>query len=251
MSRLLDYYNNLTRILLTPLTPVVDALSEKIESIFSVKIVVDDAWRSVFVLMSLYFLRDSSLAFGQNRPALGTWRGVTGVMIALISAVAALASLSSLPENMRALAIPCWPLIGIFFYDFINHLFMSLTGYKKYAKLHNAENTTWVGYLAASIMRSVRRLLVGLLVVAAVFAIPFTRTLEPASSGLLMLTVLILSIAVYWIIRGYMFAISQPDDRKSHFVQAYVTRLGFSMIGVFFWLLVFLITNAGLQRFGL
>lgn len=209
-------------------------------------------WKHVFVLMGVYFFRESAIARDSKLPATALFLTIWGATIALLSSLLAGSVQITTNEFKSNLIFVGIPILGVTIYDFIGAIWGALVLRNYSAKRHHQAPKSRYAYFGVQIARIFRRAIIGLLLATILLAVPKVR--EFSSPGLFVLGVLLVLFAVYLLFAGLERAETLREPSET-ILQAYLrsntVRLGISMVGVFLGCFLFLLANAGLQLLGL
>lgn len=255
-SLLLEYYDRLLQVLLGWSEPSLQRVLRALGDYLYWEPLLHPYWKHVFLLMFAYLGREASLAasLGANR----WWRLALGLVLALVAALGAGALPASRDSNLELATFVAGPALCILLYDFAIGLFAP----------YNFQSTL-THLLRFHGRRLGARLLGGGLVTTALLCVPVA--LRSEGYGIVILGALLLLQALCLIVLSmreqmqrhpFSYEASHRDGvfRRLALQLRYLkvatfsspeAGLGFSIIGVFAGVLLFVLTNAGLQLVGL
>lgn len=228
-------------------------------SAFSLNIDVFPHWKHIFILMNIYFVRDAMSHLSEKRwqPVRFSSQIVLGLLVSLTYSFAAGVLPDSGVSIFSSLSIAVLPLVGFFIYDWFER--------RWYVKYHS-ETTAFSGldvteeygkrfYQNRVLERAL--LYLSTSVLATWLWYWFLGVGRPGA-GVFALLATMLVMAFYWISGRASLHFHMKSHEYEHIpwpmkqlIGAGTAYLGGLMLSAFFWLGVFLVSNAGLGLVGL
>ena len=113
---IIEAYTLLVNVIIGWMEPVANAIIKAIIKFFDVSLKLGNDWKDIFVLLSIYFLRECAVAFSDHKKITAIYLFIVGTLISLIVSV----SISSLNlEKAKSLQflIILTPITGILIYE--------------------------------------------------------------------------------------------------------------------------------------
>lgn len=251
-SIILDYYEKLLLALFGRAEPFINGWLSQLSQYFGWPMKLHPHWKHIFVLLGIYFFREVGVAIQH----VGRWKvifqAIVGFLVASASSIAAGAISAASDDNVANFLICAIPVVGAAFYAVIGNVWDATFLRHQWAVDRHRPPPTWWGYYRYQLWRIGTRSLVALLLLWAGLNLYFIRQLP--SPGLAIFALLILAFGFYWVIDGVWDSArlqKEGEPRIAAYFRSRHTQLGIAILGTFFWVSVFLLTNAGLGFFGL
>jgi hypothetical protein len=249
---LLEYYDALVGALLGWAQPYIENLVQRLTAPMHWDLKVLPHWKHIFVLLTAYFFRSAAINWAYGYRGAARFCAVWGALVALTASVAAgtIGLAGSVPrKNLAMVAIP---VAGIFVFDMAKQLWNATFIREQAARVYGREMWTWWEFFRPNLLLVLSQTVASLAIAWGVLQVPVVRQLP--SPGLAALALLILGLALYRIGIGA----SEVKGLRKHgeawsaaFWRTNSAGVGASLLGLTFWVTVFLLTNAGLRFYGL
>ena len=232
---MLDYYQQLLHALLGWADGPLNNFVAVIRSVTQLPLKLDPNWKHVFVLLWLYFSSDAKTNWA-TRKGFAIFSVLLGGFIALI------ASVTLIDLEAHALARASVPILGIFVWEVIRN-FVSSTLSISTPSVDTRDKTWRQTFRIRFVSYALPIFVVGAVVEVGTWLafqagwLWFVRDFSTFA-----LTAFVFVMALYWIARGII------RKRSASSGTAYLGRLMLSALG---GAMLFLLVNAGLQKFGL
>lgn len=251
---ILSIYNTAVRLTIGFFDPVIKDFLTWLSSHLPFSIPFSEAWRHIFLVLQILFIRDAGTAFSDGRRTLAAVRLITGTIIALIVSVLAFMADSASPLSANVV-LSIIPIFGLFIYDITMYGFSATMFFDAVGAGEMRSKQSRIQFFRTGLWRSLFRfLLVGGLSASLLF-VPFIATLPFPHGGVLAMIVGLFVNACYWIVMGSSYAFTQQRASgvkwKRCFLQSEAGRFGLAVAGILFWFMVFSALNAGAQIIGL
>lgn len=242
LQRVLDYYNNLKKAILWPLESLLHDFLGYISKFFQFQITLLPQWSDVFVLLFLYFGARVRAYWDAGFRKRALFRFFWGLVIAISTAV--IGGILPLTGLVSSAALTVVTLLGITIFE-IGDCACSATFSRKAGLTWREDFKRYAAFGFPPIIIGVAVLLSGVLVTGIYF--PNQRHLL----GVILLFILIVIFAFYWLLRGWQFAGDSSlreigESQWDKFKRSSNTRIGTVMLGTIAGTLIFLLLNAGL-----
>ena len=231
-QNILDYYDLAVVYLLQWAEPYILLIVGWLSDIFDIELVLFSHWRHITVVIGLYFSRSVWIAFGNDVGA-ALFRLGEAVVLALAAGVAA--GLVPLSSDMffANFIVAAVPILALYLYGVINGIYQMIFAFELERTRYDSVNTrvdVFLGHAKAAWSRS---WLGFAILIAGMAALHY---FDVPNSGLLMLTVLALSLSLYFLADGRRQARSKNSKSWPElFWSMDSSRLGGAMLGVLAW----------------
>ena len=268
------YYDALLGLLFSWVEPYISVGLTWLGDLFSLNLNLHPHWKHIFVLIWIYFFRDAATDFQKGFFGSGVFLFVWGAIVALATSVAS-GVVAPVTGNWKAqFGIAFFPVLGAFFFTLPRRAWhvSFLRGRDGESKSPNDDpashpNTIfvsdrrtqptlkktmrWDDFLGTLFRAIARTVIGGIIIILGLHTSPIR---EMKSPGIFLLGVLVFLLAIYWLCIGASRVGRNRKPGESWgqvFWNQSATQLGSSMIGVFFWSVIFIVSNAGLRVVGL
>lgn len=252
---LIAYYDRLVDMLVGSWAdPVARWLLENLRALLDWHLQLHGHWRHVFVLMCLYFVRNGLRITVGGLLATGAVLTTLGVGSALAFSLLAGCVDPAGPRDFWAnLLIGLSPVGAFLVYEIGLILWLGTfrRAHEDRASGH-AETRSWAVYVTELLLHVFRQCLVASLIVAV--AVLVFGLIGVEMPGLAAIGVLALVMALHWLQMGAGWANHRGgsgEDWRDAFLSEPATKVGMGILSVMFWVLVLVLTNAGLSTYGL
>lgn len=246
LSLVFDYYGIVIEFVLGWAEPYLKEAIAFFRHLLGIDIDLYPHWKHVFVLMGIYFWSSARTSFAANRPVGGVFDTIWGLIVALAASLASGIVFFDTVANISTanFLIAAIPVVGVTIFD--------IGGYAWSATFDRERGITWSEAFVHWIFYAFARLAAALLVLTIGFQLPFVRDLP--IPGLVLLTLLVVLAAFYWIGRGAWDADAMRGDEDTWwyaFTHAGTTFRGLLMLEVMIGAVGMFLLNAGLNLVGL
>lgn len=252
-SIMIDVYNNFISLTIGHFDPVIKITILFIQKYLNLHIPFREGWRHVFIILQMLFVRDAGTAFSDGRRVLAAIRIIAGTIISVLCSIFIYVSYTQ--NNLLSNAIFCFiPVVGLFIYDITMYIFSSVFFFSRIGVGEIDRPMSRLQFFIQGTKRSFYRLLIVYAPSLLVFLIPFVNSLPFPRGGTIAIFVGMLANALYWMAYGSSYAFEQKSKGikfSEAFYSSEAGRFGLAVIGVIFWLVVFLGINAGGRLLGL
>ena len=247
MRLVLSYYQQLLNVVLgwadVPLANLIALLN----SLTVLALELDPNWKHVFVLMWLYFSSGAKTNW-KMRKSFAAFSVVLGGVIAFLTVV--IMGIGGADGLLRAAV----PMLGVFLWAAIRNLWSAL--FHISTRSLDAENKSWREIFAFRFLNYALPVLViaVALLSATLLAVQSGKLHFVSDVGSFALTGFVITMALYWIIRGlYLASFNRRSGEswKARFEGSGMAQLGSLMLSTIGATGIFLVLNAGLQLLGL
>lgn len=204
-------------------------------------------WKHIFVLMSIYFLREARITYQAGYRVSGIALVAWGFAVALISSVLAGAIDLVRDGPISQFLIAAIPLGGFLVFDLCDYG-CDVAFFRK----PSTDRPLRRVYFGSKLRYILIRPVIGVVVLLVALQIPLIR--QSNSPGLLLLALLVCALAIFWLWRGLALVETMRipgETRYRTYLRTGATALGLDMFAVFLWVGIILLTNAGLSLYGL
>jgi hypothetical protein len=226
-----EYYEKIKQFLFGWAEPYLLYALHTIMQIVDLHLSLYPHWRDVYLLIVLYFSADVMQTWERNFKSAAIYDAVIGFILALVSAVACGTRYAQDPSSTLLLVM--FPIAGIFFYGFLNHIWNATT--TQIRERRGAVLKSWGRYFYESARYDVGKMIV--FCVPIVIAMYYGRIpifVHLPSPGLIILAFFVVLFASYHVLLGSRYRV-----------------LGMRMLQVLLGVLFLIIANAGLKYAGL
>ena len=252
-SMIIDVYNNFIAFTVGCFDPLIKYIISFLREYFSWQISFKEGWRHVFIVLQMLFVRDAGVAFSDGRRSLAVVRLLLGTAISILCSISIFVSYT--PNAVISSIIFCGiPVVGLFVYDLTMYAVSSLFFFDEIGIGENDSTVSRSLFFFRGAEKSLYRLLIVYIPSILVFMLPSVRSLLFPRGGVVGILIGLFVNALYWLAHGSFYAFAQRS-RGIKFGDAFYAseagRFGLAVIGVLFWLLMFLAINAGGRLLGL
>ena len=254
LSLVLDYYDRLISIPAGWVEPHAQRVLVWINSRVDWELQLYPHWKHVVVLMFVYFSRVAQNDFVINRPVSGVIGYMWGLIVATASGVGA-GTVSPATGDIGAnFIIVAIPISGYFVYWVGAVILAANTSRIQGARLHNVRLQTWWEFFSATLKNVAIETSIALVLVVGALQVRQIRNMPGPGVTLLGGLVIILAFYLLWSAKSNA-ALAYPKMHIHRKGEKYWllgrSKIGAAILGLFFWLGVFLASNAGLGLWGL
>lgn len=226
--------------------------------LLGIPISVTGIWKHVFVLMNIYFLRDTFDNLRRKPRDTGRFLVQLSTSVLIVSSSSVLFDAISNTQNTASMQAftAIIPVIGYLIYDLVERSWMVF--YSPHRPDFSIEQRSRFLAYRFYIMRALERFLVGVLVASIAMLALRNQPVSSVEWGVATLLLVTLVQAIYWVsgrasLHYQSFGRHQVEYSVLARLMLYsgTTRLGQLMLGTFVGLLLFLAANAGLKFAGL
>lgn len=223
---ILSWYTSIKDFILSPLKPVVIALTDFFAAVFNFELMLYDHWSDVFVLVSLYLGARSRSYWKSGLKKLAAFRMIWGIIIGLITGVAAgVSNPSSFLGNFgMVVAVVC----GLAIFDIIDAAWA--------ATFHRKSGLSWLQDWNRYAAFSMPSILMGI-VFGALFYIGYTwfTPYWITVPGIVAILLYSVFLAFYWLYRGFLSSRNSNELKTGYekFASSSNSQIGFLMLGSF------------------
>jgi hypothetical protein len=245
VEQVIDYYQRLTHVLFGWMEPYLVGWIRWLHEFINIDINLHDHWRHVFVLIGLYYIRDTRVFFTVRDYFGALHLLVLGLLISLAtSALVGTLGMqtNSYYENLLACAIVLW---GLAIYRTIR----SIWGTIRYKEKHEP---TYFSDYRHRLIGSLRDVIVGFVIAAHILLVPHVQDIK--GIALIVLALLVLLFALRHLANGWRRTRGSYDSQSARwkaFRRHGNTMVAFDIIGVYVSVLFAIIASAGLERLGI
>lgn len=249
---IINQYDSIVDIILGWATPILQIIIDKINQSINIHLTLYEHWKHIFILIGIYLFREASSSYAIGFRVTSYFKTILSIIITtLTSIITGLLSLSS--GNMfDQFFIAFIPILGIIIYDIIDNIW-SVTFLREYwANQYHVPCPTWWSDFKQNLIWVAHRNVAAIAILIIGLQIPLIRHTD--SPGVVMLTLLIFLMSFYWFWRGISnvkFVRRENDNWEIALWRTGYAHIGAAMLGVFFWVGVFTIANAGLRFYGM
>ena len=245
---LLDYYDKLVGALLGWAEPLVESGLGYV----GWKVMLYPHWKHIVVFMGIYFWRNAFISYRAGDRFIGGFEMVWGLAIAMAASIMAGTIPLAIADTASNFLVGAVPLTSVFVYEAGDAAWRATFYRERAAQIYHRPIPPWWGYFIGGVSGSLRRTVMGIILLWGGVNLPVIRQLP--SPGLATLAILVMIQAVNFLRMGVADAdrIRVPGEpRLAAYWRTGVAKLGAAMLSVFLWLAIFLLTNAGLSFYGL
>jgi hypothetical protein len=252
MKVIINTYDGWVGVLLAWLQPLMRWMVEIVNSHFQLSLVIYPHWKHIFVFMTVYFFRAAAINYSYGYRSSGIFAFFWGAFIAFVIAGASGTIQSASGNNDLEFVAASIPIVGIFLYDLPKQLWDASFTREHVATIYNERVQGWWEFFKPNLYLIVNQMLWSVLLVWATLKIPIVESAK--SPSLVSIAVLVFALALY---RGIIGAIEvkglkrESEPWLSAFNRTSGAGIAVSILGLFFWVAVFLISSAGLKFYGL
>lgn len=255
-ARISEYYDRLVTTLIGWASPYLEGISTGLGEVFSAQptLTLYPHWKHIFILLGIYFFRNAANNTQHERLASRVFKqALSGLFALVFSAATGLISLDA--QDMSAqFQIAAIPILGAWLYDIVYLAWHATFLRKAYANEFNFQEQkeqSWTAFFVTRSRNASIRYVIGLLLAVGLLQIPQVQALPGA--GLFVLAVLVILLGFYWMGRGMSIRRRMIlEGRAPETLPALPSiNLSSEMLGVFAYLLIILLINAGLIAYGL
>lgn len=183
-------------------------------------------WKHVFVLLGIYFFRDSRMFLKLRYYDVAMFSFVWGALVAFVASVIAGVFELKRGDMWGNFVIAATPVLGFFFYVVGATLANAWWRREDSAAYLGGQVEEFWPYLGRRVRRNLIVVSFGIVFLAVCLLLPGVSDLLPAiremkSPGLILLAVLIVALAAYWLWRGFNQANRQVRDKGVAFATAF------------------------------
>lgn len=245
LTLLLGYYENLIHALIGWwLEPFVGTWVEAVSAYLGWSLQLHSHWKHVLVLMTIYFSGDWRTLLAFQQPIRAALFGLWGVIVALLTSVAAGTVASAAQGYTANLWIACAPVCGYLIYALGGSGLLILWR----PDLLGQRGRVYGRWAAEAVFRFA----LGIVIAAVGLTLPIVA--QQRSPGLVMLALLVVILALYWVVIGLLHAIGSrgaDEGVADAFRRQGNARVGAAILGSFISAALLVLGNAGLRFYGL
>jgi hypothetical protein len=223
---LVDEYEAAASAVAALFEPHIRSLLTTIGDWFGWNLTLQPHWKHVFVLLGVYFFRDSRMFRKLRYYDVAIVSFVWGAIVAFFASVVA-GSIAVERGDMHAnFLIGATPVVAFFAYILGPTLASALSRREQSAAYLGGQVEPFWSYLSRRVWRNLIVVSVGLAILAFFLLVPGVANSLPVigelrSPGLVLLAVLIILLAGYWLGRGYKQASRQARDKGAPFSRTF------------------------------
>jgi hypothetical protein len=203
-DKILNSYQRLVDLTLRLAEPGIEAMLRFARQFISIDLPAEGPWKHVFVLMTLYLVRRALHSFRVGHPATGVFRFVWGLVCALASAIATGTVPSASGAFWPNFLIAGFPVLGLTIYDLLDGIWAATILRGPIASEEGRAAESWAIYSGDRIYHALERALGGFALLLIGLQLP--TVLQFRNPGLVMLGVLIIALALWWLVIGAIVA---------------------------------------------
>ena len=248
---LVDKYEEWMSIVFDWAVPYVGTALALVGSYLNLDLVLHSHWKHIFVLMGIYFFRDAQNAYSEGAPFTATFHLILGFTIALAASAFAGALPPDQVQTMLNFGIAAIPVAGLFLYSTIGCAWGATVRREQDAVDRHLPTPLWREAFMQRFLPALSRTMVALFLIVVGLQVPWIRQVRSPSLALLGLLVILL--ALYWLwegLRDSRLLRTQDESRMSSFLRSRYAKVGLSMLSVYFWVTVALVSDVGLSLAG-
>lgn len=248
---LLQWYDRFVRAALFWLKPLATNLADVVTKWLAIPLTLQEHWTHIFVLLWIYFFRDGSTKYAYGYKSAGVFAIVWGAVVAFGTAVGAglIQIRDSGAQSQYFIAVA--PVFGVLAYEIPKQIWDATFTRERVAQIYQTEVMTWWDYARPNLFLNLLQFFGGF-TIGVIFVFTAQSTIE--SPGLAAVAVLVVILALYraGVAATEVRELRRPGDGWLFtFKRTSGAGVAVSIFGLLLWVFIFLMTNAGLQFYGL
>lgn len=248
---LTQWYDRFVKAALFWLEPLARAVAELVATWLEIPFTLQEQWKHIFVLLSIYVLRDGSTKYAYGYKSAGIFAMVWGTAVAFGTSIAVGMIEMNASRGATQYLTAVAPAFGLLAYEVPKQLWDATFTRDRVALIYQKEAVTWWDYARPNLFFNFFQFFGGF-TIGVIFVFAGSSAID--TPGLAAVAILVIVLALY---RAAIAATEVRELRRQGdgwlftFMRTSGAGVALSIFGLLLWIFVFLMTNAGLQFFGL